>query len=432
MGVHGPDDLSGSRDHRWRAPFPRHEVLSAPMRRGMGQRAHLRIDLYCSAADVGPCYSVADPVLFRGSCTSVDMNISIAERRLWNQHITTRGLRRPADVVAWFGAMQAQEYEPATWALGLRMADGAANKDVQRAFDEGRILRTHVMRPTWHFVTPADIRWLLELTAPRVHRILSYYNRALELDAKTLTRGAAVIERALGAGHHLTRAELADSLRRARLPMIGNRLARVVMHAELEGVICSGRRREREFTYALLGERAANARRLPHEEALATLGQRFFRSHGPATIRDFAWWSGLTMADGKRATEMLRARREVIDDLAYWTIEDSPRVTARKQQVHLLPIYDEYLVAYRDRKAVPHGPSTVVSSSSGSVTFQHAFVIAGEVAGTWRLTRSTTGVVIRGVPLRRLHATERRALAAAVQRFEKFLGSRVTFSIADR
>jgi winged helix DNA-binding protein len=360
------------------------------------------------------------------------MNISIAKRRLRNQHITTRGLRRPADIVAWFGAMQAQEYEPAKWALGLRMLDGAANEDVQRAFDEGRILRTHVMRPTWHFVTATDIRWLLELTAPRVHRILSYYNRALELDARTLTRGIAVIERALGDGGHLTRAELAASLRRARLPVTGNRLARVVMHAELEGVICSGRRREREFTYALLAERAPDARRLPHDEALANLGERFFRSHGPATIRDFAWWSGLTTADGKQATEMIRARREVIDGLAYWATEESPRTTARNQQVHLLPIYDEYLVAYRDRQAVPHGPSTVLSSASRPVTFQHAVVIAGQVAGTWRLSRSTAGVVIRGVPLRRLNSSERRGLNAAVHRFETFLGSRVTFSIADR
>src|SRR3954465_14438647 len=158
--------------------------------------------------------------------------MTIAERRLRNQHIATRGLRGPQDVVTWFGAMQAQEYEPAKWALGLRMPDGTTSAKVQRACDEGRILRTHVMRPTWHFVARSDIRWLLELTAPRVHRILSYYNRALELDARLLVRGAAVIERALGDGQHLTRAELADRLHHARLPHEGQRLARIVMHAE--------------------------------------------------------------------------------------------------------------------------------------------------------------------------------------------------------
>lgn len=360
------------------------------------------------------------------------MNATVAEQRLRNQHLTTNGLQRAADVVAWFGAMQAQEYEPSRWGLGLRLEDGISDADICRAFDDGRILRTHVMRPTWHFVTPADIRWLLELTAPRIHRILSYYNRALGLDSRTLTRGAGVIERALANHQHLTRQELANSLAHARLAVTRERLARVVMHAELEGLICSGPRRDRQFTYALLAERAPKARRLSSDEALATLGQRFFRSHGPATIRDFAWWSGLTISDGKRATEMIRARREVVDGLTYWTIEESPRRAAREQRVHLLPIYDEYVVAYRDREAVPHGPSTIASSSSESVIFRHAFVIAGQVAGTWRATRSTAGVKIQAVPLRRLNSTELRALDAAVHRYEQFVGLSAVFSIAER
>jgi hypothetical protein len=349
------------------------------------------------------------------------MNVTIAERRLRNQHITGRALRRPADVVAWLGAVQAQEYEPARWALGLRMQDGAVAGDIQRAFDEGQILRTHVMRPTWHFVARSDIRWLLELTAPRVHRILSYYNRALELDARMLTRGAAVIERALRDGHHLTRAELADRLQRAGLPNEGNRLARVVMHAELEGIVCSGPRRQRQFTYALVAERAPKAVRLPRDEALATLGRRFFCSHGPATIRDFVWWSGLTTADGRRAIEMIRARREEAGGLTYWTAGQPRRGATRNQPVHLLPIYDEYLVAYRDREAVPHRPSTIASATNASVTFQHAFVIAGHVAGTWRITRSAKGVTIHAVPLRRLTAIERRGVIAATRRYQAFV-----------
>jgi hypothetical protein len=357
------------------------------------------------------------------------MNVTIAERRLRNQHVTARGLRTAADVVAWFGAMQAQEYEPAKWALGLRMHEGAISSGIQGAFDEGQILRTHVMRPTWHFVARSDIRWLLELTAPRVHRILSYYNRALELDARTLTRAAAVIERALGDGHHLTRAELADRLQRAGLPSESQRLARVVMHAELEGVICSGARRHRQFTYALVAQRAPKAERLSRDEALATLAQRFFRSHGPATIRDFAWWSGLTTADGKRAVEMIRARREEIDGLMYWTAGQTRRGVMPDHPVHLLPIYDEYLVAYRDREAVPHGPATIATASTSSVTFQHAFVSAGQVAGTWRITRSTKGVTIHAIPLRPMSSTERRALAAAARRYEQFVEVPVEFAI---
>src|SRR5688572_6809527 len=154
----------------------------------------------------------------------------IAETRLVNQYITRDGHRRPEDVVAWFGAVQAQEYEPAKWGLGLRMRDGTRNADIEDAFEQGRILRTHVMRPTWHFVTAADIRWMLELTARRVQRTMSHYARRLELDARTLTRGIRVIERALRDGQHLTRPEIGERLQRARIAVTGTRLAMIVMH----------------------------------------------------------------------------------------------------------------------------------------------------------------------------------------------------------
>lgn len=297
------------------------------------------------------------------------MNVEIAGRRLERQRITRVMARRPADVVSWLGAVQAQEYDAAKWAIGLRMQDGTAEADIERAFNDGRILRTHVMRPTWHFVTPSDIRWMLALTAPRVHRVMSSYNRRLDLDSRTLTRGTAVIERALRGHRYLTRTELGERLHRVGLGMAGQRLAHLVMHAELEGVICSGPRRGKQFTYALLAERAPSARSISRDEALATLSRRFFRSHGPATMRDFVWWSGLTTPDAKRALDMIRARREDVGGRSYWTYASAPRGAIRDGMAHLLPIYDEFLVAYRDREAVPHGPSTVASSRRGPVTF---------------------------------------------------------------
>src|SRR4029453_6175161 len=127
------------------------------------------------------------------------MSAAIAAGRLVNQCIDRTRHRRAPDVVEWLGAVQAQEYEPAKWGLGLRLAD-AVDADIERAFEQGRILRTHVMPPTWHFVTPADIRWMLELTAPSVHRRMAVYDRQLGLDAATKTRGTAVIERALAGG----------------------------------------------------------------------------------------------------------------------------------------------------------------------------------------------------------------------------------------
>ena len=334
----------------------------------------------------------------------------ITEQRLLNQLITGPGRRRPADVVAWCGAVQAQEYDAAKWGVGLRMHDGAVDQAIERAFDLGQILRTHVMRPTWHFVTPHDIRWLLELTGPRVHSRMSPYNRQLELDARTLRRGTRVIERALRDRHYLTRTELGDRLARSKLVITGMRLAHLAMYAELEGVICSGPRRGKQFTYALLAERAPNARRLGHDEALGELSRRYFRSHGPATVRDFVWWSGLTTADAKRGLEMNKARREEVGGRTYWTIDAGPSGPRRESSVHLLPIYDEYLVAYRDREAVPHGPASISPVFPPRVNFQHALVVAGQVAGTWRTAGNTGVVSIEANVLARLTAaTTRRA-----------------------
>ena len=269
---------------------------------------------------------------------------SIPQLRLHNQCITRTGHRRPADLVAWLGAVQAQEFGPAKWGLGLRLPETTTEGKIDRAFDAGEILRTHVMRPTWHFVARADIRWMLELTAPRVHQTLSHYLRRQGLDIATRTRAAAVFERVLD-GHALTRSELGTHLGRAGIVARGMPLALLTIFAELEGVICSGPRRGKEFTYAQVAERAPNARRLPRDEALAELTLRYFRSHGPATIRDFVWWSGLTTPDAKRGLEINRARSDAIDGCTYWTTAGTPRRSVVSRSVHLLPIYDEYLVS---------------------------------------------------------------------------------------
>ncbi len=359
------------------------------------------------------------------------MNLSIAEQRLLNQRLTRAGFRRAGDVVEWLGAVQAQEFEPAKWALGLRTRDSVVSAETQQAFDDGLILRTHVMRPTWHFVSAADIRWMTELTAPGVHRRMSTYDRQLGLDDKLFVRGTGLIERALGDRNYLTRAELGDRLRAAGLALDGIRLAHLAMHAELEGVICSGPRRGKQSTYALVAERAPKAVRLSRDEALATLARRYFSSHGPATIRDFVWWSGLNTADAKRGLEMNKARCEDAGGRTYWTIGASSRAAATDHLVHLLPVYDEYLVAYRDREAVPHG-SLVINRNfrpSDSVIFQHTLVIAGHVAGTWRRTESSKSVAIDVIPTRRLTRPERRAIDEAAGRYEEFLCTPVACSV---
>jgi hypothetical protein len=352
--------------------------------------------------------------------------VRIADQRLRN-HRMTWPARGPEDVVKWLGAVQAQEYGPAKWALALRSPEGTTETEIERAIDEGRILRTHLLRPTWHFVTPSDIRWMLELTARQVHRAMSSYNLRLGLDGPVMTRAASVIERALGDGQYLTRGELAAQLQHAGLPARSTELAHIVMYAELEGLICSGPRRGKQFTYVLLAHRAPRAliaQPLPRDEALAELTRRYFRSHAPATIRDFVWWSGLKTTEARRGLEMNQARSQEVDGLRYWTLGRAPRTRmSRNATVHLLPVYDEYLVAYRDHHAVPR-PAYALGD------FQHALVIAGQVAGRWRILRRDDGVVVEVTARRRLSTVERRALAQAAARYGQFLQMPVSLSVS--
>ena len=342
----------------------------------------------------------------------------VAATRLDNQRLVRPGPPDPAEIVAWFGGVQAQEYAAAKWALGLRMRNGATDGAIESAIDAGRILRTHVLRPTWHFVTAADIHWMLELTAPRIHKTLTWGHGKLGLDVRMRVRAAKVIERALEAEACLTRPELGERLARAGMHAKGVNLALLVMHAELERIICSGPRRGKLSTYALLANRVPRPRRLTRDEALGELTRRYFQSHAPATVRDFVWWSGLATADAKRGLEIARATPEPIDGLTYWSLGRSRAARVPSPHVHLLPIYDEYLVAYRDLEAVPR-------DKAFWGILPQAVVVDGHVAGTWKPARDGDSVTVEIKTRRTLSRRDRRALAEAITRFQAFVAPRL-------
>src|SRR5216684_6032669 len=247
-------------------------------------------------------------------------NLDIAHQRLHNQLISQPTNDAPGDVVQWLGAVQAQDYAAAKWAVGLRSA-GVTSDAIERAFADGAILRTHLMRPTWHFVSPADIRWILALTAPRVNAVNAYYYRKLALDDAVFMHSNAMLAKALQGGKQLTRPELTSVLQQVGIATDDlQRFTYIMMRAELDGIVCSGARRGKQFTYALLDERAPQARTLDRDEALAELTRRYFTSHGPATLQDFVWWSGLAAIDAKAGIEMVKLQlvHEVVDGQAYW------------------------------------------------------------------------------------------------------------------
>jgi len=352
-------------------------------------------------------------------------------RRLLNQKLARSRLRKPADVVAWLGAVQAQDYAGAKWGVGQR-ANGVTDADVDRACDEGAILRTHVMRPTWHFVAPADIRWLLALTAPRVHAATGSSNRKLGLDSRTFQRSERALERALRGGGYMTRPELKAVLRRVGIATDVQRLAHLMLHAELEQVVCSGPRRGKQFTYALFDERVPKARTWKREDALAELARRYFASHGPATLRDYAWWSGLTVGDARAGIAAVKPAlaHEVIEGRGYWRAPSRVTPLPAEPVAHLLPNYDEYLIAYKDRDPVvgPQGSRNRVARPEDA--FAHLLVIEGLLAGTWRRSVIGSVVVVDVTPYRRLPRRSLDAVAAAAESYGSFLETEVRLSIS--
>ena len=352
----------------------------------------------------------------------------IIRRRLRNQLLGGSKVKTPADVVSWFGAVQAQEYTPTKWSLGLR-APGLLADEVERAFAEGAILRTHVMRPTWHFVAPADLRWLLALTAPHIHRGSASYNRQLELDPPTVSRSHKAIARALEGGACLTRAELGAALTSVGIVTNGQRLAHLMMHAELDRLICSGPRRGRQFTYALFDDRVPRVPDLARDEALAMLAHRYFRSHGPATMRDFAWWSGLPMKEVRDAIAMARPALagETVDGHQYWFDPATAPARVTSPYLYLLPIYDEFGISYRDRDLFTAG--TPVMPTNGRFAYLHVLFIDGRLAGRWKWTENGAGIGIGVKLFRRLRPAERAALDKAASRHGRFFRRRVEVSM---
>ena len=278
------------------------------------------------------------------------------------QRLTGAGFARPEDAVGWLGAVQAQDYGPAKWAVGMRLRR-PDDDAVEQAFAAGRILRTHVLRPTWHFVLPADIRWLLTATAPRVQAASAGRYRQLGLDAATLRRSEKAIVGALRGGNQLTRKELGEVLVSAGVGVDGQRLPHLLSNAELEALTCSGPRHGLQHTYMLLEERAPDAVDLPRDEALAELARRYFTSHGPATAKDFATWASLTLAEVRTSIEAAgpALRREEIGGLIFWTAAGSGRAPAlRRPLVRLVQIYDEYIMGYTETKRVIAPPGRAV------------------------------------------------------------------------
>ena len=368
---------------------------------------------------------------YAGAIQQLATVADIAARRLQAQRLTGEPFKTAVDAVRWLGAVQAQDYSGAKWAVGQR-TQGAEETVLDRLFDQGAVLRTHVMRPTWHFVVPEDIGWMLELTGPRVRQKMAARDRQLEIDDRMVERACDGFAAALAGGHHLTRQELGEVLRAKDIAPEGQRLPHILMTAELAGLITSGPRHGKQFTYALLEERAPRTPGKKPTEAVTELARRYFESHGPAQVQDFVWWSGLTVADARLgiASAGSALEHQVVDGKEYWFgFQGAPNGgPSRKESpvAHLLPNFDEYTVAYRDRTAAldPDHHFEPSLFSFGSV-ISNVVAVDGRVRGAWRRTvrHGTVQVELR-LP-GQLKPAEAAAVADAGRRLGRFLDSPV-------
>ena len=353
----------------------------------------------------------------------------ILRRRLENQALARAAFRAPEEAVAWFGAVQAQDYLGSLWALGQRTRD-ATEASVESAETRRAIVRTWPMRGTLHFVAAADARWITRLLAPRVlARNAARIKRQVGVDAAVIARCREVVVRALAGGGRLERTALYQALEQRRIRTGDSRGLHILGWLAMEGTICLAGRSGKQHTFALLDEWLPKAPAMDRDAALAELAARYFISHGPATLQDFAWWAGLTARDVQRAIDGAGARlaREVIGNRAYYWGARTPRRMRGPAiaRVKLLPAFDEYTVAYADR--------TLLAVDAGR---QHAMgllgpavVADGIVIGNWKRNFGKGGIQLAVNLLRPLTHSESEALDAAADAFGRFAGQPVRLAV---
>ena len=363
------------------------------------------------------------------------MNILL--KRIENQGMGAFSFPDPAALVGWMGCMQAQEFAMAKWAVGMRVGAsggasqvvggssqvvggssqvaGASEAVVDDAFNSGAILRTHVLRPTWHFVLPADIGWMLRLSAPRIRGFCAPYHRQLGIDAAVLRKSRKIISAALQDGAFLTRVEIAALLKRAKIDTSDIRMNFLMMDAELEGLVCSGPRRGKQFTYALLSSRVAGAADFSGDAALGELARRYFLSRGPATVQDLAWWGGMTQGQAKRGLEVVKGKLSsaIIEGVEYWFGENGE---AKMPVAMLLPAYDELTVGYSDRSAIL--PSSYEKASFSGL--KPVIVVNGRIVGIWRRVVVKGKVVVETTFFEKVSKKAMAAVEKEARRYGKF------------
>jgi hypothetical protein len=346
----------------------------------------------------------------------------VMRRRLDVQCISATTMSRPADVVARLGAVQAQDYLGALWAVGLRLSD-ATEHAVERALADRTIVRTWPMRGTLHFVAAADARWMVELLGPRIVTRAAGRLRVLGLDDTTLARARRALVLALEGGRTLTRPALYQVLERAKVSTAGQRGLHILWRLAHDCFLCFGPRQGKQQTFVLFDEWLPAAKPRQREEALAALAERYFMGHGPATAADFAWWAGLALGDARRAVHLAKSalEEERVDGRPVWVARSSTTPRVARAKAYLLPAFDELLVGYADRSAAVDAAQAFGVNAGGGI-LKPTVVVDGRVVGTWKRALAPGGVAFSPTWFDDPSAQRMARVARAFHRYASFLG----------
>lgn len=354
----------------------------------------------------------------------------IAAQRLLHQQLIHTAFKQPAEIVSFFGAMQAQEHAHSKWGIGARLP-GITDAGIEEALRNKSLIRTTIFRGTLHLVAAADVRWMLQLIAPGMKTRMGSMKRQLGMEDALLHKTNQLIIKALEGGNHLTRKALTTYLQENGIATDDQRMNHIIYHAALEGIICNGLLSGKQSTYTLLDEWLPVSTLLSREEALTTLARRYFTSHGPATLPDFAQWSGLSLTDARAglqgAQEHLQAQE--INEATYWMAPGRKKVVP---ETHLLlPAFDEYFIGYKDRSPLIDMPFAKEVMTVNGI-FNPIMVHNGQITGTWKRTFKKDSVAITVASFKPLKKAAGKAFEPAAQQYAGFLGlTLAAFTTAD-
>jgi hypothetical protein len=352
----------------------------------------------------------------------------ISNLRLVNQQVIASNYKTAKELVGWMGVMQAQDFNMAKLAVGIRTT-GSTETAIEKAINDGDIIRTHVLRPTWHFVTPENIGWMLDLSSEKIKAVMRSSDKQLGITEEIYKKSNPLFEKVLEKAEYLTREELKEVLSSNNIDTSEFRVSHLLMRAELEKIICSGRIIDGKQTYSLYAKRISSEEKISREEALYRLAKRYFLSHGPATVADFMWWSGLTAGETKKGVEQVKDQfmSISIDGNTYLFSPDIVDVKIEKELFFLLPAFDEFIISYRDRS-----PSIASANMSRAIyingIFRPVIVFEGEVIGIWQRNQKKNKIEVNATYFNSINNKIEDRFGKEVERLSMFWGKPVTIS----